>query len=241
MSAQELLEASRCGDLSKVKELLKLEVSLEFCDKHGNNSLSRAARNGYPEIVECLLQAKANPELKNSCGRTPLALAAFRGQYKTVQVLLQFKAELEVRDYRHARTPLALVVNTLNGYIKTVRCLIEAGAELESRDKYGHTPLISAVSNYNYRFAQTLVDAGAWIYACSTKNETLESLSFGDEKMRKILATSNQIWLPEFHRLSSESIRQTVMTIMTIWTVLRDTLFGTLPREVLFLLFNLLF
>jgi ankyrin repeat protein len=87
----DLLNAAKNGDLSKVREILnKSEVGVNSQDKDGYTGLMVASGNGKIEIVKELLgQSNIDPNMRNSNGWTALMSAVNFGSLDCVQELLK--------------------------------------------------------------------------------------------------------------------------------------------------------
>ena len=86
----EIHDATRDGDLAKVKALLKDNPDLVFSkDDAGRTPLHWAAAKGYKEMAELLLASKAEASAKNNTGLTPLDYAALNKHTNIVELLRQ--------------------------------------------------------------------------------------------------------------------------------------------------------
>lgn len=82
-----LMEAAKCGDLEKVKELSKDDVNL--IDEDEKTALMHASEKGQLNVVSYLLKKKANILMKDNDGDHALKLAAENGHLEVVNVLLK--------------------------------------------------------------------------------------------------------------------------------------------------------
>jgi len=91
----ELLEASRNGDVERVREIIAMPVEtgglllLRFSsrDEKGNTALHLAARAGHLEIVRLLVEVGLNSQNTNQQDFTPFALAKKSGHEEIVEYL----------------------------------------------------------------------------------------------------------------------------------------------------------
>jgi hypothetical protein len=108
-SADEIHDAARDGDLTKVKALLKSNrgpvsskdpaVQKTIPASHpviafwtgGDTPLHLAARNGYEDVVALLLACKAPANARNRSGDTPLHDAVRKGHSDVVALLLPYE------------------------------------------------------------------------------------------------------------------------------------------------------
>lgn len=98
MSALDLFNASRDGNLSRVRELLQNGVDPNaYKDQFGRSPLWDASWKGHAQIVRDLLNAGAIVDAAHNDGRTPLRVAAYNGHLDVVKVLLHAGADLELK------------------------------------------------------------------------------------------------------------------------------------------------
>jgi ankyrin repeat protein len=86
----EIHDASKAGDLGKVKLLLKDNPGLALSkdDKYALTPLHLAAFKGHKDVAELLLTSKAEVNAKDNLALTPLHMAALGG-HTDVAVLLR--------------------------------------------------------------------------------------------------------------------------------------------------------
>lgn len=98
-SGENIFQASRSGDISRVKFLLQ-KNNINNMDSNGWTVLMYAVcGSGSPELVRELLNRGANPNLKyGSREKTVLICAVEKGDADVVKVLLQERCDLEVKD-----------------------------------------------------------------------------------------------------------------------------------------------
>ena len=96
--APKLIEASREGEVSEVRQLLDLGVNPNTQDKHGRAALTRASQFGHTKIVETLLAAGAEVNLRDNYRGTALIFASQFGHTKIVETLLAAGAEVNLHD-----------------------------------------------------------------------------------------------------------------------------------------------
>lgn len=88
-ASQELLDAAKSGNLSKVEELVKKDKgSIEFRDLNLLTPLMWAAIKGHAAVAKFLLDREANIEAFDGIGNTALMLAASEGHPAVVNLLL---------------------------------------------------------------------------------------------------------------------------------------------------------
>jgi ankyrin repeat protein len=95
---EKLLEASKKGDVEKVKKLLKEGADVNAKDKYDMTPLHSAARNGHIEVVKLLIEKGAYVNANDKNGWTPLHFAAFSGHIEVVMLLLEHGADPNIKN-----------------------------------------------------------------------------------------------------------------------------------------------
>ncbi|HQT26431.1 MAG TPA: ankyrin repeat domain-containing protein [Burkholderiales bacterium] len=126
--SEQLFEAARSGDVSKVKSLLDSGVGVDIPDERGWTALFVACHNpevdrGFPEVVSALIAAGADIERPIGYGMRPLMIAAGYGEAAVVEVLLKAGAQVRAKN-EGGRT--ALQMATDKNYIDVINLLWEA-------------------------------------------------------------------------------------------------------------------
>jgi len=112
VTASELMEAVRNGDLFSIRELFEDGVDINEKDNEGHTPLLVAAAKGYKNVVELLLQNGAERDAQDSDGNTALMIAAEHGTTKT----------LNAQGFND--------VNSENGYGESIRSVYRGGKTL---------------------------------------------------------------------------------------------------------------
>ncbi len=121
----EIHDASRAGDLGKVKALLKENPDLvNSKDDSGQTPLHYAVHYGQKAVAEFLLANKANVNARTSKGVTALHLAAQQGNKEMVELLLAHKADVNAKT-TIGWTPLYLAAQ--NGHKDVAALLLQNG------------------------------------------------------------------------------------------------------------------
>ena len=98
-------DASKQGDLGKVRDLLKDNPELVFSKDHDGRTPLHYAACCSPNVVELLLANKAEVNSRCNRGYAPLHLAAANGNKAAVELLLSNRAEVNAKANNGA-TPL---------------------------------------------------------------------------------------------------------------------------------------
>ncbi len=139
-----IFDVAACGDLEKVKALLKSNRNLVF-SKEPNTSdtlLHIAALNGHIDVAKLLLSLKAKVNARGDGGWTPLHSAAHGGNSDVAKLLLDQKAGVNPKD-NNGRTPLH--VTTAANKVAMARLLLSHHADVKAETDEGKTPLYLAV------------------------------------------------------------------------------------------------
>ena len=155
-----LHEAAAGGHNAIVSMTLLLglwHLGLETTDKHLNNVLHLAARNGHTPCIEFLLQFnKIRPDAQNSQGATPLHLAAQGGHVTTVETLLKCSGINVNAGDINRETPLHYAAR--HRYVTTINSLLKCGGiSVNARTINGETPLHLAAKGGYAITAETLL------------------------------------------------------------------------------------
>ena len=136
-SAEDLREAARRGDLSRVEDLLARGASVDERDDVGVTALMEAARAGRAQVCRCLLAHGAGVNARAHCHGTALMMATLHDRVEAVEVLLQHGADPNIRSDINS-TPLLMAV--LQEDARIVQLLLQAGADPEAQTD-AHEPL----------------------------------------------------------------------------------------------------
>ena len=106
---REIIKAAKCGDLEKVRSLLRTDADLvNALDADGSTPLHCATWKGHLEIVAFLLDAGADVNAHNRnehWGTTPLHAAAHANQAAIAQLLIEHGAAVMAQDL-NGKTPM---------------------------------------------------------------------------------------------------------------------------------------
>jgi len=96
---EQLLDASRRGDIDKIKELLDSGADIETKNDNDDTPLLWASSAGFDNAVKLLLERGANTEAKTKSGNYPIIFASRIGAFKMVRLLLEYAANINVHNY----------------------------------------------------------------------------------------------------------------------------------------------
>jgi ankyrin repeat protein len=135
----EIHAAAECGDLEKVKALLKDNPALVFskgCE--GSTPLYWAVMRGHKDVAEFLLANKADVNAKNERGNTPLHAAALEGHSDVTELLLAHNAYVNAKN-KYGALPLHWAAHLIHKDVAEL--LLANGAKVNAKDQNGQTPL----------------------------------------------------------------------------------------------------
>ena len=159
---EELLDATKRGDVAAVRSLLKEGADPNASQGDGLSALHLAAQEGNVDIIDVLLAAGAGIEAKTRIGDyTPLHLASWGAHASAVGALIAAGADPGAVSTTSGVTPLHLAAKATSGE-STVRSLLEHGAPVDARESaFGQTPLIFAASYGRTAAIRVLLSHGA--------------------------------------------------------------------------------
>lgn len=174
--SQEIHDAAREGDLTKMKMLLEKDPKLVNAkDETGRTPLHWACRGVHPDVVKFLVEKGADINALDNNQIAPLHSIAARGHTEAAELLIKKGAQINIKDY-NSHTPLHFTA--IYGKKDITTLLIANGAELEVRDDYGRTPLLLvARESGNVDVARILIEHGANVNAADNHGDTPLSLS----------------------------------------------------------------
>ena len=145
-------QASRDGDLSKMKNILKKFINSK--GDEGRTPLHNASENGDTCMANFLISNGAEVNISDENGQAPLYIASARGRLESVKCLIENGATVNVKTNRGS-TPLYVACH--NGHIESVKSLIENGATVDAKNDHGATPLYVASQNGHLESVKHLI------------------------------------------------------------------------------------
>ncbi len=173
VSAQDIFEAIRTGDLNLIEELIKKDSGI--VNKTGDSPFTPllfAVNNQKWEIAENLISAGANVNavlLADYYGDTPVSLAIKKGNLEMIKLLHSNGADIQYRtklgeNYLH----FAAAMNEVD----IAEYLIDSGIDINAGKSGGLTPLHIAAITGSTDVASLLIDKGASMEIRSTDGGT---------------------------------------------------------------------
>ncbi|WP_133406345.1 ankyrin repeat domain-containing protein [Parashewanella tropica] len=165
-----LMHATRTGNPSIVKALLKHTKNVNLSTHHGKTALHIAIFQGSTEVIELLKSAGAEVNAKTEVGKTPLHFAARDHQFTTAKALLEnANANADIQD-SHGETPLMIVAK--DGDIELAKLLISHTTDINLVNHSGQSALYLAVMNGHSDIVDCLLKNGASAELRNIKSET---------------------------------------------------------------------
>ena len=141
--AQDIIEASKAGDLAAVKSVLEGASHLvDTTDETGRTPLHWAARGVHVEVLSYLIDAGADVNSQDVNLVTPLHSICSRGHVEAARILIDKNANLSSTMFDQS-TLLHLAV--INGNAELISLLVTSGAPVGFRDIREDSPLRLAV------------------------------------------------------------------------------------------------
>ncbi|XP_054480387.1 ankyrin repeat and sterile alpha motif domain-containing protein 1B [Anoplopoma fimbria] len=191
---QELLEASRTGNVALVEKLLSGKkgilgsgsgsiplpsllsmwkgLNVNCTDSTGYTPLHHASLNGHREVVLKLLQFEASTNVADSKGCFPLHLAAWRGDVDIVRILIHHgPSHCRVNQQNHERET-ALHCAAQYGHSEVVSVLLQELTDPTMRNSQQETPLDLAALYGRLQVVRMLVSAHPNLMTSHTRRHT---------------------------------------------------------------------
>jgi ankyrin repeat protein len=164
-SGVRLLDATRDGDRTLVRTLLKQRADVKAAEADGTTALHWAVRADDRETAQLLLKAGADVNAANRFGVTPLMLAATNGNPDIVELLLKAGANAKA-TLPEGETVLMKAART--GNVDVIRWLVSSGADVRAKEGFlGETALMWAAAENHGAAVKMLVEVGAEVDARS--------------------------------------------------------------------------
>jgi ankyrin repeat protein len=141
--ADDIFQASKKGDLARVKELVEAGADLNAKFRGGDTALVNASQSGHLDIVKYLVEKGANVNVKNGSGLTPTAMGILSLHLEIVKYLIEKGANV---NQKNALGGTLLMTAAYVDRPEIVKYLIEKGADIDAKNKKGDTACYLAKS-----------------------------------------------------------------------------------------------
>jgi len=161
IQAQEIIDAAKSGDLSKVKELVEKNPQLvNTKDITGRTPLHWAARGVHLELLKYLVEKGADVNARDTFRIIPLHSVVSRNNLNAAEYLLDHGSDINAQDNNEKSSSLHFA--SYRGFKDMAKLLIDRGALLNLLNKYNRTCLFEAIRGYGTVFQQAR-DKSEWI------------------------------------------------------------------------------
>jgi cyclase len=156
--AEEIHEAARNGDLSKIQILVQEKPDLvHLKDEEGRTPLHWASRGIHLDILKFLVEHGAEINARDDGNVTPLHSLSFRGDEKAMELLIRKGADIEAKDESGL---VPLIYAAYAGHEAAAAMLIKHGAKVKVRDDTGLTAVDIAQDQGHAKLARYLLSRG---------------------------------------------------------------------------------
>ncbi|RXM36708.1 Ankyrin repeat and sterile alpha motif domain-containing protein 1B [Acipenser ruthenus] len=191
---QELLEASRTGNVILVEKLLSGKkgllgtasgsiplpsllsiwrgLNVNCTDSSGYTPLHQASLNGHKDVVLKLLQYEASTNVADNKGCIPLHLAAWKGDVDIVKILIHHGPSYCRVNEQNNENETALHCAAQYGHSEVVAVLLEELTDPTMRNNRSETPLDLAALYGRLQVVKMLVNAHPNLMSCSIRKHT---------------------------------------------------------------------
>ncbi|MFH1197291.1 MAG: ankyrin repeat domain-containing protein [bacterium] len=176
ISAQDIFDAARTGNLEKVKELVEKNAGLvNLKNQNGTTPLHFASSGKHLEVQKYLIEKGADVNAQETDLSTPLHYAAVRNHIEGASLLIEKGANIDALDNEN-HTPLHLAAQY--GIVDIVIVLVKYDAKLELKDNYGRTALVlGARERGGTEVIKVLLEASADVNSIDNSGHSALSLA----------------------------------------------------------------
>lgn len=121
-------EATRRGDLEKVRLLLENGADINSKDGHGQTALMNAAHTGQVELVRLLIENGADLDVTAKYNLSALMLSLIAHHTEAAGLLIEAGADVNIRSSRNFSGKTALSLAESGGHSELAALLREKGA-----------------------------------------------------------------------------------------------------------------
>lgn len=134
----DIFMAARSGNYQLLKQMVKLQSTIDPHDGSGNTPLHLACQHGHFDCAELLVSSQADLQARNTTSCTPLILAVMN-------------AERQEKNRPEKKQP----------HFKVAELLLASGAKPNEHDAWGQTPLHEAAKRNDVAMMKLLMEHGA--------------------------------------------------------------------------------
>jgi ankyrin repeat protein len=156
-ASRDLLDATRSGDMGRVKALIAANADVNIRNAEGITALMVATFDGQTEIAQTLLAANADVNARDNNGFTALIGASIRGHIELVRVLLAAKADVNIKNKFGAT---ALMFAEDKGHTEIARMLKTATRKKARSNQGNKSGMIVDSSNNEIKFNNQTIRPG---------------------------------------------------------------------------------
>lgn len=124
---KEWQDATKRGDLEKVRSLLEEGADINAKDQHGQTALMNAAHAGQVELVRLLIENGADLNVTAKYNLSALMLALITHHVEVARLLIEAGADIDIRGNKNFFAKTALVLAEDGGHSEIVALLKQKG------------------------------------------------------------------------------------------------------------------
>ncbi|WP_264686029.1 MULTISPECIES: ankyrin repeat domain-containing protein [unclassified Wolbachia] len=154
---QELLDAVKVGDMSKVRDSVNRGANVNTEDRDGNTPARNAVLKGHFGIFKYLVENGVSLEGKDHRCRPSICDASYSGNLDILKYLIGKGVDINESD-NNGWTPLHFAA--WRGYLEVANFLIEKGANINVENIFGRKPIHVAAENNNTNIIEFFLSKG---------------------------------------------------------------------------------
>ena len=155
----ELISASKNGDVEKVKTMITKGADVNEKDSYGSTAIIYAVKSGNCDCVNILIKSGADTNIRNIEAWTPLLMATKAGNVAIVKTLLDNGTDPNLKGLCGNWTPLMRAV--YDNHPEIAQALLKKNADVNAQNDHGKTALDIAKAFERNDMIQLLEKAGA--------------------------------------------------------------------------------